>query len=163
MPPVTLAAARPLRIAVIGSGISGLSAAWLLSQGHQVSVFEADNRIGGHSNTVDAGPVPVDTGFIVYNEATYPNLTALFRHLGVATHPSEMSFAVSLDDGRIEYAGTNLASIFAQKINLLRPEFWGMLREILRFFSEAQRFRARDAGEDMTLGQLLDAGGYSRA
>ena len=89
-----------LNIAVIGSGISGLSAAWLLSKRHTVTLFEADRRLGGHSNTVDAkapdrsGAVPVDTGFIVYNEATYPNLTALFRHLGIRTKPSDMSFAV---------------------------------------------------------------------
>ena len=81
------------RIAVVGSGISGLSAAWLLSQRHSVTLFEADTRIGGHSHTVLVDGTPVDTGFIVYNEATYPNLTALFRHLGVATRPTEMSFA----------------------------------------------------------------------
>ena len=99
---------QSLDIAVVGSGISGLSAAWLLSQRHRVTLFEAENRLGGHSNTVDASGVPVDTGFIVYNEATYPNLTALFGHLGVATKPSDMSFAVSLDDGRLEYSGTGL-------------------------------------------------------
>ena len=136
-------AAKPLRIAVIGSGISGLSAAWLLSQQHTVSVFEADERIGGHSNTVDAGvgvgTVPVDTGFIVYNEATYPNLTALFRHLGVPTKPSEMSFAVSLDDGRLEYSGTNFAGLLAQPRNLARPRFWSMLADLLRFYRSAPR------------------------
>src|ERR1700761_9502283 len=82
-----------LDIAVVGSGISGLSAAWLLSQRHRVTLFEADVRIGGHSHTVMAGGTPVDTGFIVYNEQTYPNLTALFRHLGVPTKPTEMTFA----------------------------------------------------------------------
>jgi uncharacterized protein len=116
-----------------------LSAAWLLSRQHAVFVFEADNRIGGHSNTVDAGGVAVDTGFIVYNEVTYPNLTALFRHLGVATKPSEMSFAVSLDDGRLEYSGANLAGLFAQPRNLARPRFWSMLTDLMRFYRNASR------------------------
>jgi predicted NAD/FAD-binding protein len=94
---------------VIGSGISGLSAAWLLSNHHDVTVFEAADRLGGHSNTVEfesAGrSISVDTGFIVYNEVTYPNLSALFRVLEVPTSPSDMSFAVSLDDGAFEYSG----------------------------------------------------------
>src|SRR5689334_12644104 len=102
---------RSMDIAVVGSGISGLSAAWLLSQRHNVSLFEADSRLGGHSNTVDASGTQVDTGFIVFNEATYPNLTALFAHIGVATKPSEMSFAVSLDRGRLEYSGTGLGGL----------------------------------------------------
>src|SRR6202012_833154 len=100
--------AEGMEIAVIGSGIAGLSAAWLLSQRHRVTLYESAPRPGGHSNTVDADGVAVDTGFIVYNEATYPNLTALFAHLGVRTKPSEMSFAVSMDDGDLEYAGTDL-------------------------------------------------------
>ncbi len=127
----------PLRIAVIGSGISGLSAAWLLSQCHAVTVFEADHRVGGHSHTVDAPSGPVDTGFIVYNEATYPNLTALFRHLEVPTKPSDMSLGVSMDGGRLEYGGDNFSSLFAQPRNLLRPRFWSMLRDLLRFYREA--------------------------
>ena len=90
---------RPLDIAVIGQGIAGMSAAWLLSHGHRVTVYEAEDRLGGHSHTVDAGPTPVDMGFIVYNEVNYPNLVQLFRYLGVPTRRSEMSFAVSLDDG----------------------------------------------------------------
>ena len=101
-----------LRIAVVGTGISGLSAAWLLSRGHDVTVYEKNDRIGGHSNTVVAdlpeGPVPVDTGFIVYNERNYPNLTAMFDTLGVATSASNMSFAASLETGggrRFEYSG----------------------------------------------------------
>lgn len=130
---------KRLRVAVIGSGISGLAAAWLLAPRHEVSVFEADTRIGGHSNTVDAGPVPVDTGFIVYNELTYPNLTALFRHLDVPTKPSDMSFAVSLDEGRREYSGANLAGLFAQPANLARPRFWSMLHDLCRFYRNAAR------------------------
>ncbi len=128
---------RPLKIAVVGTGIAGLSAAWLLSQRHDVTVFEADARIGGHSHTVDAGVDRVDTGFIVYNEATYPNLTALFRHLNVQTKASDMSFAVSMDDGLLEYSGTNLAGLFAQRSNLANPRFWSMLRDLFRFYREA--------------------------
>ena len=150
-----------LEIAVIGSGISGLSAAWLLSKRHKVTLFEADDRIGGHSNTVQAGAVGVDTGFIVYNEETYPNLTALFRHLGVRTKPSKMSFAVSVDDGRLEYSGSGLTGLFAQPGNALRPRFWGMLLELLRFYREA----AVDAPAigDLSLTEYLDIKGYGGA
>jgi predicted NAD/FAD-binding protein len=130
---------QPLSIAVVGSGISGLAAAWLLSSRHRVTLFEADGRLGGHSHTVDAAGTPVDTGFIVYNEATYPNLTALFAHIGVATKASEMSFSVSLGDGRLEYAGTDWGSLLAQKTNLLRPRFWSMLNDLVRFYREAPR------------------------
>lgn len=152
---------RPLRIAVVGSGISGLSAAWLLSMRHDVSLFEADGRLGGHSNTRDAHGVPVDTGFIIYNEVTYPNLTALFRHLGVETKPSEMSFSVSLDAGRLEYSGTGLAGLLAQPANMARPRFWRMLRELLRFYREAPYDVAR-IGE-ISLADYLDAKGYGTA
>lgn len=158
-------ASTPLRIAVVGSGISGLSAAWLLARRHDVTLYEAAPRPGGHSNTVtvagDQGPVPVDTGFIVYNEATYPNLTALFDHLEVPTKPSDMSFAVSLDGGRLEYAGTDLRGLFAQKRNLLRPRFWSMLRDLMRFYREAPG-HCRSLG-DLTLGGYLDREGYGRA
>jgi predicted NAD/FAD-binding protein len=129
----------PLDIAVIGGGISGLSAAWLLNQRHNVTLFEGDARIGGHSNTVMAAGMPVDTGFIVYNEATYPNLTALFAHLNVPTKPAEMSFAVSLDAGRLEYSGTDLGGLFAQRRNLVSPRFWSMLRDLERFYRHAPR------------------------
>jgi predicted NAD/FAD-binding protein len=129
------------RIAVVGGGISGLSAAWLLSRRHDVTLYERDRRLGGHSNTVfvdgPRGEVPVDTGFIVYNEPTYPNLTAMFSHLGVKTLPSEMSFAVSRDNGRLEYSGTNFAGLFAQKRNLASPRFWSMLRDVVRFYKSA--------------------------
>ena len=129
-----------LRIAVIGTGISGMAAAWLLSRRHDVTVYERAERIGGHSHTVDvahgAHVTPVDTGFIVYNEATYPNLTALFAHLEVPTERSDMSFAVSLDGGRLEYSG-NAAGLFAQKRNIFSPRFWSMLTDIQRFYREA--------------------------
>ncbi len=151
----------PLRIAIIGSGISGMSAAWLLSQRHQVSVFEADSRVGGHSHTVDAGSTPVDTGFIVYNEAAYPNLTALFEHLDVPTKASDMSLGVSLDDGRLEYAGDNLASLFAQPANLVRPRFWSMLTDLLRFYREAPG-HAPDLGT-LSLDAYLSSRNYGAA
>lgn len=131
-------AERKLDIAVIGSGISGLSAAWLLSKSHRVTLFEAAPGIGGHSHTVDVEGTPVDTGFIVYNEQTYPNLTALFDHLGVATKPSSMSFSVSLDGGRLEYSG-DLAGLFAQARNLASLRFWSMLKDLARFYHRAPR------------------------
>ena len=159
----------PIRknIAVVGTGISGMAAAWLLSQRHEVTVFEQDRRVGGHSNTVtvDApgGAVAVDTGFIVYNERTYPNLTALFAHLDVSTAPSEMSFSVSLDGGRLEYSGSGLAGLLAQKRNLLRPRFWAMLRDLVRFYRDAPGDLAAADVSGVTLGAYLDAGDYGEA
>ena len=157
----------PLDIAVIGSGIAGLSCAWLLSQRHRVTVYEAADKPGGHANTVEiatqAGGLAVDTGFIVYNEVTYPNLTALFGHLGVPTQDSGMSFAVSLDDGRLEYAGTNLRGLFAQKRNLASPRFWGMLADLARFYRSAPRDLARLTEELGSLDSYLAAGGYGAA
>jgi uncharacterized protein len=152
---------RKLEIAVVGSGISGLSAAWLLSKRHRVTLYEADGRLGGHSNTVEVGGVAVDTGFIVYNEATYPNFSALMGHLKVATKTSNMTFAVSLDDGRLEYSGTSLTGLFAQPRNIVSPRFWGMLRDLLRFYREAPH-ATRDLG-DASLDAYLDASGYGAA
>lgn len=153
-----LPADRCLDIAVVGSGISGLSAAWLLSKRHRVALYEADGRLGGHSHTVDAAGLTVDTGFIVFNENTYPNLTALFDHAGVATTRSDMSFAVSLDDGRLEYSGTGLLGLFAQGRNAISPRFWMMLRDLVRFYREAPRNVA--ALGMITLDEYLDAAGY---
>ena len=156
----------PLKIAVIGTGISGMAAAWLLSSRHEVTVYERADRIGGHSNTVDArtahGAVAVDTGFIVYNEQTYPNLTALFEHLGVASEATEMSLGVSLKDGHLEYAGENLATVFAQKRNLFSPRFWSMLRDLRRFYRDAPADMRR-LGQQATLGDYLKIGGYGDA
>lgn len=148
------------RIAVIGAGISGLATAWLLGQRHAVTLYEKEPRLGGHSHTVEAEGVAVDTGFIVYNEPAYPNLTALFRHLDVPTHPSDMSFSVSLDGGALEYAGSDLAGLFAQKRNLVNLRFYAMLRDLLRFYRTAPA-AARDT--ETSLRALLEAGGYGRA
>jgi uncharacterized protein len=147
------------RIAVIGSGISGASAAWALNDAHDVTLFEADGRLGGHTATVEIDyegtPVAVDTGFIVYNELNYPNLKALFRHLDVRTHASEMSFALSLDGGKLEWSGQNYASLFAQRRNLVSLSFYGMLREVLRF--NGQCLVDRSAGEltDRSIGEYI--------
>ena len=153
-------AQQPLDIAIIGTGISGLSAAWLLSRRHRVTLFESETRIGGHSNTVQARGIAVDTGFIVYNERTYPNLTALFEHLDVTTKSSKMSFSVSLDQGRLEYSG-NLAGLFAQGRNVASPRFWSMLRDLARFYHRAPRDLA--AIGSTSLGDYLDGIGCGHA
>lgn len=150
------------RVAVIGTGISGLSAAWLLSRAHDVTVYEQSARLGGHSRTVEVGPdrTAVDMGFIVYNEDTYPNLVALFRHLGVETQASDMSFAVSIGDGRLEYAGTDWRGLLAQPTNALRPRFWSMMRDLLRFYREAPRDAAALERDLVSLDAYLAQQGY---
>jgi len=155
------------RIAVIGSGISGLSAAWLLGSSNDVVLYESEPRPGGHSRTLDVAmadgsSLAVDTGFIVFNDATYPNLIAMLSHLNVQTRATDMSFAVSLDDGKLEYAaGDRIWQLFAQPSNLFSPRFWSMLRDLVRFYREA----AAGLGGfgDMTLGQMLAQGNYGDA
>jgi len=155
---------RPFKIAVVGSGIAALSSAWLLSQRHQVTLYEKADRLGGHSNTVAArtshGEVAVDTGFICFNDATYPNLIALFAHLGIETRATDMSFAVSLDDGRYEYAAP---ALFAQRRNAFRPRFWSMLSEVLRFYRDAPNHLKELNNPNLTLSDYLKREGFSEA
>lgn len=155
-----------MRIAIVGSGIAGLSAAWLLTQHHEVTLFEANDYAGGHSNTVevtlDGLMHPVDTGFLVHNDRTYPNLVKLFSLLGVETHASEMTFSVTLPEANLEWAGASLRTLFAQTSNLWRPAFWRMVNDILRFNRESGALLSDTQGTDITLGQMLKGRHYSR-
>ncbi len=155
------------RIAVIGGGISGLATAWLLSRDYQVTLFEAGSYVGGHTNTVDVTlegrTHPVDTGFLVFNDKTYPNLIALFKHLGVVSVETEMSFAVSLENPQLEWAGSNLASVFGQKRNLFSRRFWGMLADILRFNRESSAWLLSHPNDQRSLQDFLVVGKYSDA
>ena len=156
-----------MKIAVIGSGVSGLGAAWLLQRaGHQVVVYEAQPRPGGHANTVDVvdgeDTVAVDTGFIVFNDRTYPNLVAWFEHLGVTSHATAMSFAVSLGNGRLEYAGDNLLTLFSHPGAMIRPSHHRMALDILRFYREAKGLADQPCSGE-TLGAWLAARRYSPA
>lgn len=146
---------KPMRIAVIGAGISGLAAAYYLSRRHEVHVFEREPRLGGHTNTVMVGDLPIDTGFIVHNEHTYPNFCGLMQELGVATQWSDMSFAVTSPD--YEYGS---GGFFAQRSNLLSPSHWALLFEILRFNREAVALSERLG--DVTLDEFLSAGRFGR-
>lgn len=154
-----------MKIAIIGSGIAGLTSAYLLSRSHDITLFEADDRIGGHTHTVNVSvegkSYAVDTGFIVFNDWTYPNFIRLLGHVGVGFKPTEMSFSVHDEKQRFEYNGNNLNSLFAQRRNILSPGFWGMLRDILRFNRQAPLdLQEQRIGADMTLGDYLTAGGY---
>ncbi|MFT7465555.1 MAG: putative NAD/FAD-binding protein [Pseudohongiellaceae bacterium] len=154
-----------MRVAIVGTGISGLVAARLLCTRHDVTVFEAADRLGGHTHTReivhDGHPWSVDSGFIVYNERTYPNFVRLMEILEVETQESEMSFSVRDEVSRLEWCGTNLDTLFAQRRNLLSPGFWRMIRDILRFNRESRGLLDGD-DEQLTLGAYLSAGGYSR-
>lgn len=156
-----------MKIAVIGAGISGLTSAYYLSRTHQVSVFEAADRIGGHTATIDveyAGRhYAVDTGFIVYNDWTYPNFIKLLTELNVATRPTEMSFSVSCEASGLEYAGSNLNTLFADRRNLTNLSYWQMLRDIIRFNKQAiADLESNRIAPDATLGDYLATRGYGR-
>ncbi|MDH0143748.1 NAD(P)/FAD-dependent oxidoreductase [Aquipseudomonas alcaligenes] len=156
-----------MKIAIVGSGIAGLTCAYLLQRQHQITLFEASDWVGGHTHTVDVEvqgqPFAIDTGFIVFNDWTYPNFIRLLDQLGVASQPTEMSFSVHDPASGSEYNGNNLNSLFAQRSNLLRPAFWGMLRDILRFNREAQFDLAEQRiAADLTLGQYLQQRGYGQ-
>ena len=159
MSPIEPVLNRRSRIAVIGAGVSGLGAAWALRDVHDVTVFEKRDRLGGHANTVtidyDGRSIDVDTGFIVFNTLNYPNLTALFDHLDVETFRTDMSFGFSLDK-KLEWSSNGLSGVLADPMNLLRPGFLGMLRDILRFNDKAQADLDAGALMGLTLGQYLD-------
>jgi len=154
-----------MKIAIVGTGIAGNVAAHRLARDHDITVFEADARIGGHTNTVDVVMEgrrwSIDTGFIVFNDVTYPNFVALLDELGVASQPSDMSFSVSDQASGLEYNGRSLNTLFAQRRNLLRPSFHRMLLDVLRFNREAPALLEPGAGR-VTLGEYLRAQGYSR-
>ena len=153
-----------MKTAIIGSGISGLTAAWLLHRTYDVTVFEANDYIGGHTHTVDVDydgeQFAVDTGFIVYNDWTYPNFIALLEQLGVANQPTSMSFAVRCDSTNTEYNGSSLGGLFVQRRNLFRPRFHLMIRDILRFNRESLALLESD-GEELTVDEYIKRNGYS--
>ncbi len=154
-----------MKIAIVGSGIAGNTAAYLLRDRHEITVFEAADHVGGHTNTIDvessAGSLPVDTGFIVFNDRTYPEFNRLLSEIGQSWQPSVMSFSVQSEATGLEYNGANLDALFAQRSNLLRPSFWRMVRDILRFNREAPALL--EQGErGLRLGDYLDHGGFGR-
>ncbi|MCE8007361.1 FAD-dependent oxidoreductase [Aestuariivita sp.] len=155
--PFELGAGAPKKIAVIGAGISGMGAAFMLGDGNNVTLFEAEPRLGGHARTVMAGKrgdQPVDTGFIVFNYANYPHMAALFEQLDVPVTKSNMSFGASIGGGRLEYGLHSADALFAQRANLVRPEFLRMVRDIFRFNKNALRI-ARER-PDLTIGQFME-------
>jgi len=154
-----------VRIAVVGAGVAGLYAAWRLSRDHEVTVFEANDYAGGHTHTVDVElggrSWAIDTGFIVFNDWTYPNFIAMLSELGVGWQSSNMSFSLRCERTGLEYNGTSVNSLFAQRRNLVRPSFLRMIADILRFNARARELVGR-GDESLTLGEYLRDGGYSR-
>lgn len=154
-----------MKIAVVGSGIAGVGAAWLLSPQHEVDVYEASSRLGGHAATVDLDvdgvTFPADTGFQVFNTRTYPNLIRLFDVLGVEWLETDMSFSVHVGSENIEWSGTNLNTVFAQRTNVVNPRFLAMLADIVRFSRDADRLLADPAIDQITLSELVEREGYS--
>jgi predicted NAD/FAD-binding protein len=156
-----------MRIAVIGSGIAGLAASYYLSRKHEVSLFEKEQRLGGHTNTVlvDTGSghsISVDTGFIVHNDHNYPNLVKLLKELGVETQPSDMSFSVTNRQTGFEYSSHGINGFFAQRSNIFRPSQYLLLSEIMRFNRTAPQLLNRPGAATLTIGDLLDEGRYHR-
>ena len=156
------------RIAVIGSGIAGLTTGYLLSRQHEVTLFEANNYLGGHTHTrmveLEGKQYPVNTGFIVFNDWTYPNFIKLMDQLGVASEESDMSFSVRCENTHLEYNGTNLNSLFAQRINLVRPSFLRMVYDILRFNKETVSSLAKNTIDDnLTLAEYLSQNNYGQS
>ena len=154
-----------MKIAIIGSGISGLTAAWLLHQSHEITVFEANDYIGGHTHTIDVDvdgeQLAIDTGFIVYNDWTYPNFIQMLERLGVDSLATEMSFSVRCERSQIEYNGSNFNGLFAQRSNLLKPRFHRMLQDILRFNREAVGLLEADH-DSLTVDEYVTQRGYSK-
>ncbi len=155
-----------MRIAIIGSGIAGLVSAYVLRREHEITVFEAGSHVGGHANTIsvdeDGRDIGVDTGFVVFNEAAYPNFVKLLSQVGVASQPSDMSFSVQCASTGLEYASSSLSALFAQRRNVLNPSFLSMVRDIRRFFRESREVLA-NGHHDVTLGDYLADRNYSRS
>ena len=155
-----------MKIAIIGTGISGLTSAYLLSKEHIVHVYEAQEYIGGHVNTLPVHlngiSYEIDTGFIVFNDRTYPNFNKLLNKINVLSQPTSMSFSVKCETTGLEYNGTSLNGLFAQRLNLLKPSFLLMVKDILRFNRDAKEFLT-DSVEEITFGEFLNRGGYSNA
>ncbi|MBL5861605.1 FAD-dependent oxidoreductase [Serratia fonticola] len=154
-----------MNIAIIGSGIAGLTCAWRLAGHHQVTLFEAEPTVGGHTATVDVstpqGTYAIDTGFIVYNDRTYPRFMGLLSELGISGQKTQMSFSVHNPQSGLEYNGHTLTSLFAQRRNLVNPAFWGLLRDIVRFNRLAKEALAGDVNENTTLETFLEQHGFS--